>query len=137
MKRATTPDFFLACCNHPRVRPYIGGDCQGVVTMDPQRWERSVILEWPEGCIAFERIGKGVYSAHWAFLPKAPDIAARARQALAYLFGRGAERIVGKTPHTFRHALRAAQAAGMRHMFTCDGWSHSALSRNEFLSKDG
>lgn len=132
MKRATSPEFFLACCNHPRIRPYIGGDGQSVVEMDPARWERSYVLEWPDGCIAFERISPGVYSAHWAFLPGATQVVAKGKQALRWLFGRGAERVVGKTPLRFRHAIRAARAAGMKPLFDDHDFSHTALSRHEF-----
>jgi len=127
MKRATSPDFLLTVANHPRNAPYTGA---AWADYDPRRWARTVALEWPDGGVVFEQLKSGAYEAHWCFLPRAKDVVRKGREAIAYLFTHtDAQRVIGKTPTKFRHAVKAARAVGMRHLFDCRGVSHSELSR--------
>lgn len=130
MKRAVDPAFFDDCISRLAFAPY---------QVESERWDNSVVLEFEDGCIAFERVSPGVYSAHWCFLPKAREVIAKGWEALHYMFTKtGAVRIVGKTPHDKRHAKKAAAAVGMRHLFDCPLYSHTALTRAEWqLTKEG
>ena len=131
MRVATTPDHLESVANHPRVRPYIGpgsGEFRA-----GESWGRTVALEWDTGGIVFLLEAPGIYSGHWVFLPKTPDVIGKAREAIAYLFAHtDARKIIGKTPTHLKHALRAAKAAGMRHRFNCDGTSYTELTRHDF-----
>jgi hypothetical protein len=135
MRRARIPDFLESVANHPRVRPYIGpGDHRVSAGVT---WDSTVALEWREGGIVFMREATGVYSGHWVFLPKTPDVVGKAREALRYLFTHtDAQRVTGKTPLELRHARKAAQAAGMRHLFNCDGHSFTELTRDQWLKDE-
>jgi len=130
VKRATDPAFLLSVANHPRNRHYTGaawGD------YDPQRWAKTVALEWPDGGVVFERVSDAAWEGHWCFAPKAKDVVAKGRQAIAYLFSHtNAQRIIGKTPASYRHARKAAEAVGMQVLFTCNGFCHSQLCRADF-----
>lgn len=132
MKRSVSPDFLLTVANHPRVAPYTGA---AWAQYDPQRWARTVALEWPDGGVVFERLDSGAWEGHWVFLPKAKDVVSKGREAIAYLFTHtDAQRVIGKTPTKFRHAIKAARAVGMRHLFDCRGLSFSELSRPQWLT---
>jgi hypothetical protein len=133
---ATSPAFLEGVANDPRVRPHIG---PGTHRFEAgESWARTVALEWDTGGIVFLREAEGVYSGHWVFLPKTPDVIGKARAALAYLFANtNANAVIGQTPVHLKHALRAAKAAGMRHLFTCDGIAHSAMTRQDWLTKEG
>lgn len=127
MKRASEA-FFNHCIQTICHIPYSG---------ESDRFARSVVLEFEDGCIAFERISPQVYSAHWCFLPKAKDVVGKGRDALAYLFANtDALRVVGKTPLTLKAAIRAARKVGMRHLFDCSGWSFTELTRAQFHGRD-
>jgi hypothetical protein len=136
MRRARIPDFLESCANHPRVFPHIG--CTEARFSAGASWERTVALEWREGGVVFVEEAPGVYSGHWVFLPKTKDVVGKARAALRYLFTHtDAQRVTGKTPLELRHARKAAQAAGMRHLFNCDGHSFTELTRDQWLKDEG
>lgn len=132
MKRATSPDFLLTVANHPRNAPYTGA---AWTEYDPARWAHTVALEWPDGGVVFEQCRSGAWSFHWVFLPRAKDVVSKGREAIAYLFRHtGAQRVIGNAPTKFRHATKAASAAGMRHQFDCRGRSFFELSRTQWLT---
>jgi hypothetical protein len=129
VRRATDPAFFNECISRLIFAPY---------AVESARWAKSVVLEFEDGCIAFEQVSPGVYSAHWCFLPKAKDVVTKGKQALGYLFAHGAQSVVGKTPHDKPHAKRASRAVGMQHLFDCPRFAHTALTREQWqLTKEG
>lgn len=138
MKRATSPGFLESVANHPRVRPWVGGDGESEFRVSPERWAQTVALEWPEGGIVFEQYAPGAYLAHWVFLPKTRDVVAKGKQAVGYLFTHtDASVIAGATPSHLRHALKAAYAVGMKHVEDADGVTFTALTRADWInSKD-
>ena len=113
MKRATDPAHLEAIANHPRIRPFIGGD-PSVPVKAGQSWARTVALEWPEGGVIFIAETPAVYSAHLVFQRKTKDPLPRCLEALDYLFGLGASAVVADIPPGYRHVRRIAQAAGMK-----------------------
>jgi len=132
VKVSTSPEFLESVANHPRVLPNIGGDGKPFKAGDS--WADSVGLEWDEGGIVFVRQAPGIYSAHFVFLPKTPDILGKCREALRYMFTRTAcHTVTGKTPIHLKHARRAAKAAGMVHLFDCDGYAHTRLTAREWI----
>lgn len=132
MRRSTGPDFLLAVAQHPRNAAYTGA---AWAQYDPARWERTVALEWPDGGVVFERLQSGAWEGHWVFLPHAQGVVRKGREAIAYLFTHtDAQRVIGKTPTKFRHAIKAARAVGMRHLFDCRGTSFCELSRSQWLT---
>lgn len=132
MRRATSPEFLESVANHPAVLPYIGGNGQPFKA--GESWANTVALEWDEGGIVFLRTAPGVYSAHFVFLPKTRDIPAKCAEALRYMFTRTpCHTVTGKTPLHLKHAVRAAQAGGMRHLFDCDGHAYSRLTAREWF----
>lgn len=135
MRVADSPAFLEGVANNPRVRPYIGPGTHEFRA--GESWWRTLALEWGEGGIVFLDEGRGTYSAHWVFLPKTPDVVGKAREALRYLFTHtDARRVIGKTPLKLRHARKAAKAAGMRHLFDCDGHSFCELTRAQWLTDE-
>ena len=135
MRVATSPAFLEACANCPRVRPYIGGGL-GLFAAG-ESWKHTVGLEWDTGGIVFVQHSPGIYSGHWVFLPGTTDVVAKARDALRHMFTEtNALKITGKTPLKLRHARKAAQAAGMRHLFDCAGYSYTEISRAQWLTDE-
>lgn len=112
MKRSDDPAFLEGVANHPRVRPYIGGDPSKPVKAG-NSWARTVALEWPDGGVVFIAESPAVYSAHLVFARKAKDPLPRCLEALSYLFGLGASAVVADIPAGYRHVRRIARAAGM------------------------
>lgn len=131
MRRATSPDFLLTVANHPRNRRYTGAASE----YDPARWEHTLALEWSDGGVVFEQLKSGAWDFHWVFLPRAKDVVRKGREAIAYLFEHtNAARVVGNAPTKFRHATKAAKAAGMKHLFDCRDRSYFELSRSQWLT---
>lgn len=136
MRVARSPAFLEWVANHPRVRPYIGPGTERFEA--GHSWQETIALEWDTGGIVFVRTAPRVYSAHWVFLPDTTDVVGKARQALRHMFtATDAQKITGRTPMKLRHARKAAQAAGMRHLFNCAGDSFCELTRDEWLKDEG
>lgn len=109
MQVADSPDFLESVANHPRVHPFVCDDTAGPVRLG-EHWQDCIGLEWPEGGFLFHRRDPTTYEVHTLFLPKTPDVDAKAEEALAYIFGLGAEAIVTQVardlPHVRRFAVR-------------------------------
>lgn len=121
MKRATDPAFLESVANHPRVRPFLGGEGS---FRAGESWARTIALEWDDGGVVFLEEAPGVYSAHILFLPKAKDVLAKCREAMAYLMPAHADRLLADFPAGFRHVRRIVEACGLTHHSDAHGWAH-------------
>ena len=132
MKVSDSADFLESIANHPRVIRAIGCTAESFVAGDS--WNASIGLEWPTGGIVFVRESPGVYSAHLVFAPKTKEVIGKCRAALRYMFTKTpAHTITGKIPLTLRHARKVATAAGMQHLFDCDGQAYYRLTAREWI----
>lgn len=111
MRRAERPDFLESVANHPRVRPWIGGEGE---FRAGESWTRTVAVEWPEGGVVFVGEAPGIYSGHLVFAPKTRDVLSKVRQAIAYLFSHtDASLLVAQFPPTHWHVRKIVQSLGM------------------------
>jgi hypothetical protein len=94
-----------------------------------ETWARTIGFEWDCGGVVFMDAGNGVYDGYLLFLPGAENVVAKVREAFAYLFAHGAEKVTGEIPTNHKRARRIAVAAGMRLTHTQDGIAHYALAR--------
>jgi hypothetical protein len=109
---ATSPEWLESIANDPRVFPYIAR--KGRASFDLSGvWADCIGLEFDTGGWVFHRVARGVYDAHTLFLPKSLDVRGKAKQALAYLFGRDATLIIGRIPADLPHARRLARDMGL------------------------
>jgi len=86
--------------NHPDVRPTAGGDGMSRIDFTPI-FDNIIALEDKGGCWLLEDEGGGIYSGHYAFLPKyrGKHALKLGRQVLDYMFNViGANRIIGRQP---------------------------------------
>jgi hypothetical protein len=126
VKRAADPAHLEQIANHPRVRPFIGG--QGEIRAGAT-WDRTIALEWDEGGVVFLEEAPGVFSIHLVFLPKTRDVAGKVSAALNYLMPSHADVVLADFPAGFKHVRRLAKRLGFTHHSDAHGWAHYVLAK--------
>ncbi len=125
MRRARIPDFLEYCANHPRVRPWIGGE--GEIRAG-KTWDGTIALEWREGGVIFMRQSPGVYEGHLVFV-RVKDAMAKVREAVDYLFTHSdAIALTATVPEGYWHVARICRALGMterggHYVLTAQEWA--------------
>lgn len=130
MRVSATPEFLESVANHPRVLPHVSPD--GSPVRLGAHWKDCIGLEWPEGGFVFHRHDPVTYEVHTLFLPKAPDVNGRAREALAYIFGIGAETILTQVAKELPHVRRFALRHGFKPWGEGEGRAYLELTRKEW-----
>ncbi len=134
MRVATSPDFLESVANHPRVRPYIGGEGE---FRAGDSWANSIGLEWDCGGVVFMQEAPGIYSGHLVFARKTQGALEKVREAFAHMFDTvKARQIRADFPSHYAHVRRIVRALGMRHLGTHAGISHSEITRGEWINKE-
>lgn len=113
MRVSDSPDFLESVANHPRVYPYVRSDADGPIRFGAA-WADCIGLEWDEGGFLFCRRDPTTYEVHTLFLPKTRDVDAKAEEALAYVFGLGADAILTQVARDLPHVRRFAERHGFR-----------------------
>ena len=112
MRIATSPAFLESVANDPRVFPFVASKGRGKFDLSAV-WRDCIGVEFETGGWVFHRVAPGIYDAHTLFLPKSVEVRAKATQALAYLFGLDAQRVIGRIPADLPHAKRLARDMGL------------------------
>lgn len=130
MKVSTGPEFLESVANHPRVHPFVCGPDKAPVRFGA-KWGGCVGLEWPEGGFVFQRHDPTTYEVHTLFLPKTHDVDGKAEEALAYMFGLGAETIITQVARDLPHVRRFALRHGFRKFAEGEGCDFYELTRED------
>ena len=130
MRVSTVPDFLESVANDPRVLPNVSPDGSPVRLGD--RWGDCIGLEWDEGGFVFHRHDPVTYEVHTLFRPKTRDVDGKAREALAHVFGLGAETILTQVAKDLPHVRRFALRHGFRTFGQGEGRDYMELTRKEW-----
>jgi hypothetical protein len=113
MMIADSPEFLESIANHPRVRPWVGGDGVSPVKAG-ESWQRSRAVQWDDGGVVFMEESPGTFSVHLVFQRKAKNVLEKLASAKAYIMGQpDVFRLVATFPPAYRHVRRCAQAMGL------------------------
>ena len=130
MKVSDSPDFLESVANDPRVFKYVSPEGKPVKFGDA--WASCIGLEWDEGGFVFQRHDPDTYEVHTLFLPRTPDTDGKAREALAYIFGLGAQTILTQVAKDLPHVRRFAVRHGFQKFDEADGNEFFVLTRKEW-----
>ena len=131
MRVASSPDFLESVANDPQVFPYVSGGQSEPVRFGV-KWADCIGLEWDTGGFVFHRHDPVTYEVHTLFLPHTPDTNGKAREALGYMFGHGAETILTQVAKDLPHVRRFAKRHGFRKFGEGEGRDYFELTREDW-----
>jgi hypothetical protein len=103
--------------NHPTIRPFVGGDGQSKLEMEPQVQDlQNYFLLGPHGGFAYLWSAPQTYEIHTFILPegRGRDAYRLARESLEYMRGQGAEHLWTRVHPDSANVRRFTLAAGLK-----------------------